>query len=94
VSTNSALPVFEIPKGKVALAVQLPYVQGMAGSSRPHDKVNLFGTVKPGSPVKASLTPPRRPSSSCRHRSALRERAVGRNPTPPRCRPPRRSCCR
>jgi Flp pilus assembly protein CpaB len=57
-AAGAALPTFEIPKGKVALAVNIPYVQGVAGFVKAHDRVNLFGTIKPGSPApKPSLTP-------------------------------------
>jgi Flp pilus assembly protein CpaB len=56
---STALPTFEIPRGKVALAVNVGYVQGVAGFVKPHDKVNLFGTVKSGSPApKVGLNPP------------------------------------
>ena len=48
---GAAVPTFEIPKGRQALAVSMPYVSGVAGYAKAKDKVNVFGTVKPGSPV-------------------------------------------
>jgi Flp pilus assembly protein CpaB len=58
-AVNTALPSFEIPKGKLAVAVSLPYVQGMAGFVKPNDSVNLFGLIKAGSPApKPGLVPP------------------------------------
>jgi hypothetical protein len=58
-AANAAVPSFEIPKGKLAVAISLPYVQGMAGFVKAHDHVNLFGLVKAGSPApKPGLTPP------------------------------------
>ena len=57
-TAGAALPTFEIPKGKQALAVQVGYVAGVAGFVKAHDKINLFGTVKPGSPTpKSGLAP-------------------------------------
>ena len=55
---GAAVPSFEIPKGKQALAVQVDYVRGVAGYVKAGDKVNVFGTVKPGSPPPKGLTNP------------------------------------
>jgi Flp pilus assembly protein CpaB len=52
---GSAVPSFEIPKGKQALAVSVPYVQGVAGYVKAGDKVNVFGTLKQGSPAPKNL---------------------------------------
>ena len=58
-AASTALPTFDIPKDKMAVAVQLPTVPGVAGFVKAHDKVDLFGLVKAGSPPpKAGLTPP------------------------------------
>lgn len=51
-------PSFEIPAGKQAVAVQVDYVKGVAGFVKAGDKVNVFGTIKPGSPPTKNLTPP------------------------------------
>src|SRR5438874_1424266 len=53
---GTAAASFEIPKGQQALAVQVPYVQGVAGFVKAGDKVNVFGTVKPGSPPPKGLS--------------------------------------
>lgn len=53
---GAVVPTFEIPKGKQALAVSLPYVNGVAGFAKPKDKVNLFGTIKPGSPLPKGVS--------------------------------------
>lgn len=58
-SASTPLPSFDIPTGKMAVSIQLPTVQGMDGFVKAHDKVNLFGLVKAGSPPpKPGLTPP------------------------------------
>jgi Flp pilus assembly protein CpaB len=58
VAAGAAVPSFEIPKGKQAVAISMAYVPGVAGFVKAHDKVNVFGTIKPGSPVpKGALAP-------------------------------------
>lgn len=52
---GAVAPTFEIPIGKQAVAVQVPYIQGVAGLVKAGDKVNLFGTVKPGSAVPKGM---------------------------------------
>ncbi|HZN13520.1 MAG TPA: RcpC/CpaB family pilus assembly protein [Acidimicrobiales bacterium] len=54
-ATGAPVAVFEIPTGKQAVAVQVGYVQGVAGFVKSGDKVNVFGTVKPGSPAPKGL---------------------------------------
>jgi Flp pilus assembly protein CpaB len=51
-------PVFSIPAGRQAVAIQLGRVQSVAGLVKAHDRVNLFGTVKGNSPPpKPNLAP-------------------------------------
>jgi hypothetical protein len=57
-AAGAAAPSFEIPEGKQALAVAVDYVRGVAGFVKAGDKVNVFGTVKPGSPPPKGLTTP------------------------------------
>ncbi len=58
VAAGATLPSFEIPSGKQALAVQMPYVSGVAGFVKAKDKVNVFGTIKPNDPApKPNLAP-------------------------------------
>jgi Flp pilus assembly protein CpaB len=48
VVVNSAAPVptsFTIPEGKQAVAVQIPYVGGVAGYTKAGDKVNVYGIL-------------------------------------------------
>ena len=44
-ATPSAPTSFTIPDGKQAVAVQLPYVGGLAGYAKAGDKVNVYGTI-------------------------------------------------
>jgi hypothetical protein len=39
---------FTIPEGKQAVAVQIPYVGGLAGYAQPGDKVNVYGNAEKG----------------------------------------------
>jgi hypothetical protein len=55
---GAATPSFEIPTGKQAVAVQVPYVQGVAGFVKAGDKVNVFGTIKSGPPPKGFTSGP------------------------------------
>ena len=58
VAATPTTPSFEIPTGKQAVAVSVDYVRGVAGYVKSGDKVNLYGTLKPGSPqVKGLVTP-------------------------------------
>jgi hypothetical protein len=57
-TAGAAAPSFEIPPGKQALAIQVDYVRGVAGFAKAGDKVNVFGTLKPGSPPAKGLTSP------------------------------------
>lgn len=46
-ATGTPLPAtFTIPEGKQAVAVQVPYVEGLAGYARAGDLVNVYGTVE------------------------------------------------
>jgi len=49
VVVNSAAPSaptsFTIPDGKQAVAVQVPYVAGLAGYAKGGDTVNVYGTI-------------------------------------------------
>ena len=50
VVSNPAVPTgattFTLPKGKQAVAIQLPSVAGLAGYARPGDTVNLYATIR------------------------------------------------
>lgn len=48
---------FTIPEGKQAVAVQLPFVAGLAGYAKAGDVVNVYATVEKGAP-NASTQPP------------------------------------
>lgn len=39
---------FSVPKGKQAVAVELPAVAGLAGYAKPGDTVNIYATIKEG----------------------------------------------
>ena len=52
---GAAVPSFEIPKGKQAVAISVPYVQGVAGYVKAKDRVNVFGTIKPTSPLPKNV---------------------------------------
>lgn len=41
---------FTIPEGKQAVAVQLPFVSGLAGYAKGGDRVNIYATVEKGAP--------------------------------------------
>jgi Flp pilus assembly protein CpaB len=41
---------YVIPEGKQAVAVQLPFTQGLAGYARPGDRVNVFALAEKGDP--------------------------------------------
>ena len=56
VAATPTTPSFEIPTGKQAVAVSVDYVRGVAGYVKAGDKVNLYGTLKPGSPVPAATS--------------------------------------
>ena len=55
-AVGAALPSFKIPSGKQALAIAVDYVNGVAGFVKAGDKVNVFGTIKPGSPPPKGMT--------------------------------------
>ena len=55
VAQGASTPLFEIPNGMQAVAVQVGYVPGVAGYVKAGDKVNMFGTVKPGSAAPKGL---------------------------------------
>ena len=48
---------FVIPEGKQAVAVQLPFVAGLAGYAKAGDTVNLYGTVEKGQTDPATAPP-------------------------------------
>ncbi|MGH9042806.1 MAG: RcpC/CpaB family pilus assembly protein [Acidimicrobiia bacterium] len=57
---SGAAPVptsFTIPEGKQAVAVQMPYVQGLAGYAKAGDLVNVYATIEKGQ-VRPELPPP------------------------------------
>lgn len=48
---NAAAPItFSVPKGKQAVAFELPSVPGLAGYAKPGDTVNIYATVNNGQP--------------------------------------------
>jgi len=50
-------PLTVLPDGMEAVAVQLPYVPGVAGYVQPNDLINVYATVKNG-PSNAKLKQP------------------------------------
>ena len=52
VVVNAAAPAaptsFTIPEGKQAVAVQVPFVAGLAGYAKAGDRVNVYGNVEKG----------------------------------------------
>lgn len=48
---------FTIPPGKQALAVQVPFVAGLAGYAKPGDIVNVYGTFEKGPPPRPGVPP-------------------------------------
>lgn len=44
-ATPAAPTSFTIPEGKQAVAVQIPYVSGLAGYAKAGDKVNVYGNL-------------------------------------------------
>ena len=51
VATGAVLPTtFTIPEGKQAVAIQVPFVNGLAGYAKPGDLVNVYATLEKGSP--------------------------------------------
>lgn len=56
-SAGVAAPTsFTIPEGKQAVAVQVPYVAGLAGYAKAGDTVNVYATVEKG--IADPATPP------------------------------------
>lgn len=49
-ATSQAPTTFTIPEGKQAVAVQVPYVAGLAGYAKAGDVVNVYATVEKGQP--------------------------------------------
>ena len=41
---------FTIPEGMQAVAVQMPFVKGLAGYAKPGDRVNVYATLEQGAP--------------------------------------------
>jgi Flp pilus assembly protein CpaB len=57
-ATGAALPTsFTIPEGKQAVAVQVPFVAGLAGYARAGDLVNIYATIEKGQ-VTPDTPPP------------------------------------
>ncbi|MGH8991263.1 MAG: RcpC/CpaB family pilus assembly protein [Acidimicrobiia bacterium] len=57
-ATGAVLPTsFTIPEGKQAVAVQVPYVAGLAGYARAGDLVNVYATIEKGQ-VSPDTPPP------------------------------------
>jgi Flp pilus assembly protein CpaB len=52
VVVNAAAPIaptsFTIPEGKQAVAVQVPFVAGLAGYAKAGDRVNIYGNIEKG----------------------------------------------
>lgn len=49
--TGTPVPTtFTIPEGKQAVAIQTPFVNGLAGYAKPGDLVNVYATLEKGSP--------------------------------------------
>lgn len=42
----AGVTTFTVPKGKQAVAVELPAVAGLAGYARPGDTINIYATIK------------------------------------------------
>lgn len=55
--TPGAPTTFTIPEGKQAVAVQLPFVAGLAGYAKAGDVVNVYATVEKGEPTAAGPPP-------------------------------------
>jgi hypothetical protein len=49
---------FTIPAGKQAVAVQVPFVAGLAGYAQPGDLVNVYATVEKGQTGADATVPP------------------------------------
>jgi len=47
---NAPALTFVLPKGKQAVAVEMPSVPGLAGYAKPGDTVNVYATIKNGQP--------------------------------------------
>lgn len=57
-ATGTPAPTtFTIPEGKQAVAIQVPFVNGLAGYAKPGDFVNVYATLEKGSPT-GDLPPP------------------------------------
>src|SRR5207244_7703564 len=46
----AGVTTFTLPKGKQAVAIELPSVPGLAGYAKPGDTVNVYATIKNGQP--------------------------------------------
>jgi hypothetical protein len=44
----AGVTTFTVPKGKQAVAIELPGVAGLAGYAKPGDTINLYATIKDG----------------------------------------------
>jgi hypothetical protein len=44
----AGVTTFTVPKGKQAVAVELPAVAGLAGYAKPGDTINIYATIKEG----------------------------------------------
>ena len=54
----AAAPVtFTVPKGKQAVAVEMPSTPGLAGYARPGDTVNIYATIRNQQPNSRLKTP-------------------------------------
>ncbi len=57
-ATGAVLPTsFTIPEGKQAVAVQVPFVAGLAGYAKAGDLVNIYATIEKGQ-VSPDTPPP------------------------------------
>jgi Flp pilus assembly protein CpaB len=54
----ATVTALKIPNGKEALELQVPAVQGLAGFTKPGDRVNVYGTFKDKQPNASVKGPP------------------------------------
>lgn len=54
----AGVTTFTVPKGKQAVAIELPGVAGLAGYARPGDTINLYATVKDADQPNTKLKTP------------------------------------
>lgn len=52
---QTGIGTLDIPDGLTALAIQLDYIQGVAGFPRSGDRIDIYGVIKTGGQEKAQL---------------------------------------